>query len=476
MMKRSAPFCSLLVFFSLLLGACAPAASQATGAVPAAAGALQATNTAAPITVPTATLKAEVKDFTTWFTYDQDNLDPASDEHVGNAYLRSTIPVFNQQFKDKWKWVNVYKAFDKLAPELVAADIAGGDVPDLIETDRNLTYAKNGTLQDLGEWAREQSWYQDLDPGSVATCTVDGQLQCIPVAQRPNLTYVWKDRYPNGYPTTPEQFLVEAERLKKEGKYAITFFGSTAFNGNAFRRGTWDIVSSFGGKYDDGRGSMLLTSPETVAAIQFLRDIVAKGYVPEAAFAGNFQEEDAFKDSSAGAFPTGLFGYRYLNPLTAPSGKKYEKKSTADMFDAIAAGDIILAPSFAAPGQKPGCGILVDALGIPRAAKNPEAAKDFINWVMSSADINAQYVLGIGAGFPALKPVQSQPSFQIPFYKEAADAINASACAPTEGSLKRVEEAKVIVSNVIYKLIKEDPSADILTELTKAQEEYNKNP
>jgi multiple sugar transport system substrate-binding protein len=459
MLKKKPLFGSLWVILTMILSACA--------STPA------AVDTTAP--TPSAAVKVEVKDFVTWYTYDQDNLDPASDEHVGNEYLRKTIPQFNEQFKDKWKWVNVYKAFDKLAAELVAADIAGGDVPDLIETDRNLTYAKNGTLQDLSAWASAQPWYKDLDPGAVATCTIAGKLFCIPAALRPNLTYVWKDRYPNGYPATPEQFLVEAERLKKEGKYAITFFGSTAFGGNAFRRGIWDIVSSFGGKYDDGRGNMLLTSPQTVAAITFLRDIVAKGYVPEVAFAGNFQEEDAFKDSSAGAFPTGLFGYRYLNPLTAPSGKKYEKKTTQDMFDAIAAGDILLKPSFAPAGNKPGCGILVDALGIPKAAKNPEAARDFINWIMGSADINAQYVINIGAGFPALKPVLSHPSFQTPFYKEAADAMAASACTPTEGSLTRVEEAKTIVTNVIYKLIKEDPSADILSELTKAQEEYNKN-
>ena len=458
MLKKLSLLCSLLVTFSMLLGACAPAATEAPKATEA----------------PTATPVPQVQNFTTWLQYDQDNSDPAADEHVGNEYLRKSMAAFNAAFKDRWTWVNVPKAFDKLAAELTAASISGGEVPDLIESTRNLTYAKNGVMLDLSSWAKAQSWYADLDPGSIATCSVDGQLQCIPVAQRPYLVFVWKDRFPNGYPTTPEQFLVEAERLKKEGKYAITFFGSTDYNGNGFGRGMWSIISSFGGIYDDGKGNMVLTSPETVAGVAFLREIVAKGYVPEVAFAGKFQEEQAFKDATAGSFPTGLFGYRYLNPLTAPSGKKYEKKTSADMMDAIAAGDIVLEPSFAPAGKTPGCGIIVDGLMIPAKAKNPQAAKDYINWVMGSADNNAEFVLTIGAGFPTLKSVQAHPSLQLPFYKEAATAINKSACRPVAGSLKRPEEAALIVSNALYKLIKENPSADILSELTKAQDEYNK--
>ena len=75
-------------------------------------------------------------------------------------------------------------------------------------------------------------------------------------------------------------------------------------------------------------------------------------------------EEEAFKDSSAGSFPTGLFGYRYVNPLTAPSGTKYEKGNAEDMLDAIAAGDVVLSPYFAAEGQQPGCGIEVAGFGV----------------------------------------------------------------------------------------------------------------
>ncbi len=107
-----------------------------------------------------------------------------------------------------------------------------------------------------------------------------------------------------------------------------------------------------------------------------------------------------------------------MNPLTAPSGKKYEKKNQDDMLDAIAAGDVYLAPMPAAPGKKPGCDTGIAALAIPAGAKNPEGAKEFINWTLSP-EHNPAYVVGPGGGLPVLKSIAALPQFQTPFYKQA---------------------------------------------------------
>ncbi|MAT41194.1 MAG: hypothetical protein CL609_02555 [Anaerolineaceae bacterium] len=420
----------------------------------------------------------EVMDFVTWYQYDENNEDPASDERVGNAYLKKTIPEFNADFAGKWNWVNVPKAWDKMTQELVAAVIAGGDVPDLIELggQQTITYINNGALMDLSDWAKAQSWYEDLDPGAIITCTgPDGGLYCIPTAERPALTYVWAEHYPDGYPTTPEQFMVEAERLKSEGTYAWTYFGSTAYDGSGTGRMVWSLISSFGGTYDDGQGNMLLNTPENVAAIEFLRETIAKEYQPETVFAGGFVEEDSFKDSSAAAIPTGLFGYRYINPLTAPDGTKYEKGNENDMLDAIADGKVVMRPMFAPEGQTPGCNLDIQGFGIPTGAKNVEAAYDYINWIMSDLDRHVEFVIGPGAGFPSLKSAQSHPDMQTPFYQQAAIAVNASVCTNWAGSLERPAEAAPAIMNAVYKLVKEDPSLDIATELQSVQDEYNAN-
>ena len=454
-MKRQWSIVLFTALLSLLLAACpAPATDGA----------------------PAADAPAEAQEFITWYEYDQNNEDPASDERVGNEYLRNTMPQFNEEFAGTWVWDNQPKAFDKMTAELVAAVQAGGEVPDLFEmsnTQDMIDFYRNGTVQDLTEWAEAQPWFDDLDPNGIEACKgPDGKLYCIPVSQRPQLVYVWKDHFPDGYPSTPEEFLARAEEMKADGLYAITFFGSTDKGGEGLTRAVWTTISSFGGSLDDGEGNMLLNTPENIAAIEFLREIVANEYVPEIAFAGGFQEEEAFKDASAGSFPTGLFGYRYVNPLTAPNGTEYAKGNAEDMLDAIAAGDVYLSPFLAVEGEKPGCGVDVAGFVIPVGAKNVEAAHDYINWIMSPEQ-NAAWVQGPGGGFPVLKTTQAHEIFQTPFYQEAAEAVGSSACRPWYGSLQRPNEAQELVMNTIYKLMKEDPTADIAEALTQTQDEYN---
>ena len=421
---------------------------------------------------------AEEKPLATWFQYDQNNEDPASDERVGNQWLRDTIPLFDAAFEGKWYWENTPKAWDKMTAELVAAVISNADVPDIVDLGgaQIVTYVNNGALMDITDWITTQDWFDDLDESAKLFCQgPDGRYYCVPTAERPHLTYVWADRYPNGYPTTPEQFLVEAERLKNEGYYAWSYFGSTQYGGSGAGRGIYALIASFGGGYEDGNGNMRLNTPENIAALEFLRETIQKGYNPDTVWAGGFVEEDSFKDASAGAFPTGLFGYRYINPLTAPDGTKYEKGNEQDMLDAIADGKVIMRPMFAPEGKTPGCNIDLQGLGIPVGAKNLEGAYDFINWMMTDQDVYLDYVLGPGAGFPSLVSAQSHPRMQSPFYQQAAIAINASVCRNWAGSLERPAEAAESIMNVIYKLIKEEPTLDIATELQKVQDEYNAN-
>lgn len=415
------------------------------------------------------------EEFLTWYQYDETNEDPASDERVGNEYLRNSIPEFNAAYEGTYNWVNRPKAWDTMYQELVAAVIAGNTVPDVIEMGSQwipLT-VKNGAVQDLRSWAEQQEWFADLDASAVASCTgLDGGLYCIPVAIRPHLVYVWADHYPDGFPDTPEEFMTEAARLKEEGVYAWTYFGSTAYGGSGASRMVWSLISSFGGEYDDGDGNLYLTSPETIAAVEFLRETVALGYNPETVFAGGFLEEDSFKDASAGAIPTGLFGYRYINPLTAPNGTAYAKGSSDDMLDAIAAGDVILDHMFAPEGTTPGCGNDVAGFSIPVGARNLEAAYAYIGWLMTEEQ-NPKFVLGPGAGYPALTTMLDSEEFAIPFYQEAGEALSGSVCTPYYGTLENRELAAELIMNSVYKLVKEDPTADIFTVFSEAEAEYN---
>lgn len=478
-MKQRILFVGLTIVAIALLAACAtptaapiPVPATAAPAAPTTAVAAPTTAPAAPTTAPTAVAKA--KDVVFWTQFDEKNLDPKIDSFVGNEYLRATMPQFNKAFAGKWNWVNVQRDFSKMNAELITAVQAKGDVPDLFQISLDInTFVSNGAVQDLTAWASAQSWYKDLDGGAIAACKgTDGKLYCIPLSQRPQVVYVWKDDFPNGYPKTPADFITQAAALKAKGISALTYFGSTDGDGNGITRGMTTVMASFGGKYDDGNGKMLLNTPENIAAIQFMREIVAKGYVTESSFAGKFQEEEAFKNGTAGSFLQGLNGYLFLNTLTAPNGKKYAKGNSNDLPDAVAAGDAYLA-SFPAPaGKTPGCNLAVSGLIIPVGAKNLDGAHDYINWIMTPEQ-NPNFVLGALGGFPALKGSLSNPSFQTPYFQQGAKVVAASACRPWFGTLTKPAVAQPLVMTVLYKLIKENPTGDIAAALTKAQDEYN---
>ncbi|MDQ1300875.1 MAG: multiple sugar transport system substrate-binding protein, partial [Chloroflexota bacterium] len=235
------------------------------------------------VTVAPAATPVPAKKFVTWFQYDQGNLDPKSDERVGNEYLRKTIPIFNKEYEGKLAWENQFTPWDRLVAKLVAGVQAKAEVPDVVEAGGSevTPLYKNGAVQDLTEWAKAQKWYSEMDASALKICTTpDGKLICIPMANRPSQVFVWKDRWPNGFPKTTDEMLKEGERLKKEGKFALTFFGTTAFNCDGANRAEFQTISSFGGSYDDGAGKIKVNTPETVAAVAWLREMVQKGYVP----------------------------------------------------------------------------------------------------------------------------------------------------------------------------------------------------
>ncbi len=471
---------------ALLLAACAspapavPTSAPAAPAAPAATDAPKPTDAPAPTEAPAA---AAVKDIVTWYQYDQKNEDTKADEAVGNAYLRTTIPKFDKAFEGKYRWVNQPQQWSKMTTALVSAVQAGGDVPDLMHMGSSSlpVFVKNGAVQDLTDWAKSQPWFADLDSAAVKACTgKDGKLYCIPVATTPALVFYWKDHFPNGYPKTADEFLKQAAELKAKNVYAITYFGSTAFDGEATGRYFWATISSFGGSYDDGNGNLKLNSPANIKAIEFMREVVAKGYSSDSVWLGDFKEEEDLKGLDpakpvAASFPTGIFGYRYIQPVKAPNGKQYGKDfdpTGGPMLEAIAAGDMGVAPMFAGGDAKESsCGLGASAFVIPKGAKNVEGAHAYINWVMDPAN-GIEWVQKPGGGFPANKSFLADKAFDTPFYKQAA-AATTGRCKSPVGSLERVQEAWKIIANAIFDLIKKDPTADIAARLEQADKEYN---
>ena len=454
-----------VTLIALVLAACAaptPAANAPADTAPAASDAASGDAAATGVV-------------TTWYYYDQDNTDPQANERVGNFYLAEAMPQFNEEFGGELTWENVPRDYN-LVLDLVAAVQNNGDIPDVMRmgTADLPTFLANNTVQDLTEFVTSAEWYDDLDPTALAACTgPDGRIYCVPASESFYVTFYWTDLYPDGFPTTPEGLLEEGERLKAEGKYALTYWGSTAFDGEAAQRYYYQTLSSFGGGYDDGEGNLRLNTPENIAAIEFMREIVANDYSPEAVFVGNFEEEAAFKTAEAGAFPTSFYvGYAYLNPLTAPDGTEYNTASAQDMEQAVADGAVAVAPYVAPEGMTPGCHIDVFGFVIPNGAPNRAGAEAYINWTMDPTNY-IPWVLEAGGGVPVRLSQREDDAFQSLIFQQGLAAVAASACKPWFGSLTRIPEAKSIISTTMFDLVKGDPTADIAERLTAAEEEYN---
>lgn len=439
-------------------------------AAPVAAPASSAEATAAPAAEGGSTIVS-------WYYFDQNNTDPQANERVGNFYLARTIPQFNEEFAGQYTWENVPRDYN-LVLDLVAAVQNNGDIPDIMRTATSdlPTFIVNNTVQDLTDFVQNAAWFGDLDPAAVAACTgPDGKIYCVPVSQSPFVVFYWADRYTEGFPATTDEFLAKAEALKAENLYALTYWGSTAFDGEATGRYFYQVISSFGGSYDDGQGNMRLNTPENIAAIEFMRQVVASGYSPEAVFVGNFEEEASFKTAEAAAFPTGFFvAYNYLNPLTAPDGTEFNSATAKDMEDAVAAGKIKIAPGFAPEGMTPGCNLDVFGFVIPNGAKNRAGAEAYINWIMDPAN-GVGWVREAGGGWPVSKTMLQDEAFQTEIFQQGIAAAGASACRPWQGSLLNIPEAKKIITTTIYDLIKANPEADIAEALAAAEAEYNAN-
>ena len=433
---------------------------------PAAETTAAATESATESATASTTATGEV---VTWYYYDQNNTDEKANERIGNFYIAKSMQAFNDQMAGKLTWNNVPRDYN-LTLDLVTAVQNDGDVPDVMQfgiPDLPL-YTLNNTIQDV-EWAKSEPWFADLDPKAVEACTVDGKLYCVPISESPWLTYYWTDLYKDGFPKTPEALIAAGEALRKENKYALTYWGNTSFDGEAAGRFFYQTIASFGGSYDDGQGKLKLNTPENIKAIEFLRESVGKELSSESVFAGNFEEEEAFKQGQAGAFPTGFFiAVRYLNPLKSPSGKDYANVEAA--VDDKAMG---LAPFVAPEGSTPGCALDLFGFVVPRTAKNVEGAKAYINWVMDKAN-RVDWIVNAGGGFPTSVSMRTEAAFQTQTYKDALAVSEASACKPWFGSLQHIPEAKKLITNTIYDLIKGNPTADIATELQKADDEYAK--
>ena len=404
-------------------------------------------------------VNAQDKAITIWTKFNSDSPQNAQDE-----WMKATVDGYNA---DGGKLSNVFQPYDQINTKVNLAVQAGGDVPDVSYVDSQALgfFDYNGTLIDLTEWIKAQSWFADLSPAALAACTApDGRLLCVPTSNSSTLVYYWTELYPDGFPATAEALLEDGARLKGDGKYALTFKGTEGFGlGVSY----FSLINSAGATISDAEGKAAWASPEMVNVIEYVRTLFADGYAPEIALAGGFDYENVFKNADGGALLAGSWSYVFANPVTSPSGKTYDLGADS-ILKAAEDGLIGFAPPIAFEGGKVASLVSSTAWAIPVGSANEEEAKAFINYTMDATH-NVSFGLGYGT-LPALMSAQEDEAFQSAYWKTIADIQNQyGVSAPF---LVEFDRGFTALADVFAKCLA-DPNLDVLATLQEAQDNYN---
>lgn len=172
-----------------------------------------------------------------------------------------------------------------------ATSAAGGSAPDIIGLDLIYTpaFAAAGQLEDLTAFAQGLPYFDQLSKAHVEAGTYEGKIYGLPLLAEGSVL-IWNKALfrqagldPDKGPTNWAEIEAAAAAVDALGGDVNGFYFAGACGGcNAFT--FLPLVWASGGDiFADGGKTVTLDTPQMHDAINFFRDMVAKGYVPESA-------------------------------------------------------------------------------------------------------------------------------------------------------------------------------------------------
>lgn len=237
-------------------------------------------------------------------------------------------------------------------------------------------WARDGWLRNLSEYARQTPGYDENDFISSLreSLSYEGNMYAVPFYGESSFLMYRKDLFsqagiqvpqdPNYQPTWQEvgQW---ADALKTEDRAGICLRGKPGWGEVLAPLDT--VINTFGGRWFDEQWNAQLSSPQVRQAVGFYVDLVKRSGELGAASTG-FQE-------CANLFGQGQTAMWY--DATSAVSVLEDPKEYPDLVGKIG---YLPAPIV----EKPNAGWLYTwALGIPKAAKNPDGAWKFISWMTS---------------------------------------------------------------------------------------------
>ena len=237
-------------------------------------------------------------------------------------------------------------------------------------------WARDGWLLNLSDYAKQTPGYDENDFISSLrdSLSYKGNMYAVPFYGESSFLMYRKDLFeqagikvdqnPNYQPTWPE-VAQWAEKLKNDDRAGICLRGKPGWGEVLAPLDT--VINTFGGRWFDDQWNAQLNSPEVKKAVNFYVDTV-KNFGELGAASTGFQE-------CANLFGQGQTAMWY--DATSAVSVLEDPKTYPELQGKIG---YLPAPIV----EKPNSGWLYTwALGIPKAAKNPDGAWKFISWMTS---------------------------------------------------------------------------------------------
>lgn len=172
------------------------------------------------------------------------------------------------------------------AAQKLTASLAANTPPDvmLLTVDQHMpAFARQGALFALDDFVRadKSASFDKYVPGFIKNGTINGKLYQIPFARSTPLLYFNRDQLkaaglPETAPSTYDQLLEISQKLVRasvtqpDSNDGQRLAAPAAAYWWTFQSTAW----AFGGRYSDDKFNSTVAQPETVAAMQFLADLV----------------------------------------------------------------------------------------------------------------------------------------------------------------------------------------------------------
>jgi multiple sugar transport system substrate-binding protein len=235
---------------------------------------------------------------------------------TSEAFMPGLIKAFNETHKTQIE-LQIIPSSEMVQKYATAA--AGGSAPDFVSLDLVYApaFAKSGTLEDLTDLAKSLPYFEHLSKAHIGTGTHEGRIYALPMSADASVL-LWNKKLfkqagldPDKGPTNWAEIEAAAGKVNALGGDIRGFYFAGACGGcNAFT--FMPLIWASGGDIlvDNGKRAAIDT-PQMHEAIDFYRDLIAKGYVPESAktdsgknFFGGFAT-DKIGLSPIGAFAIG---------------------------------------------------------------------------------------------------------------------------------------------------------------------------